>query len=945
MNGILRLPYSVGIFLALGGGITWWRKVETAWADIIHQVQTDGGKQRMTLEGAEGNESVEWLNGIIAKLWPQVNADLFSTAIDLLEDIMQASIPSIVSQIKVSNVGQGTTPMRILSMRWLNEDREEKSVPSGGIDRMTEQEVGEWVSLEVAFSYRAQPSGANAVSKAKNAHLLLYMRMGLKGVLDALIPVWVELRGVTGTCRLKVQLIPDPPFIKLTTFSLMGMPKVDIAAVPLNQKFINVMNLPLISDFINNSIRTAVREYVAPSNYTLDMAKILVGDDTKKELSAVGVLVVHIHSAEEVKASDLNGKSDCYVTLSYSKFAKPLWSTRIIFEDLNPVWDETAVLLLSVDEVKAGEKLSVDLWDSDRFTADDILGRTEIDVATLIRNRGQKFDRKDKLMGMTSGKVMPGRINWSVTFWGRTALDKKLATDGADERLPKDLQNMPEMKSSVGKVDTESEAQVTYIPPDPRLPSGIISIQIHNIVGLERHLVAGTKSSVSNRKLQIQSPEEEEEGENLPSSYCSIILDHQKIYKTRVKPMTSKPFFNAGTERFIGDWTKSSVLVVVKDQRMREIDPILGVVEFKLAEVLKNASMISRFYPLQGGVGYGKIRVSLLFKAIETPLPRRMTGGDIGEVEIISGVEAGGITDEDVKAADCLVFKTLLGKKKAKKNADGSVWVMEGSQKSSVLGVRHRFAEKVVIEFRREGRVRRGKEIAVAVLWLKEIVDDQVVEVTLPVFKTDDTKERMRIVQNCIDTAEGAVGQVTFKVKFRRGLGAFHGKLAESDRDFADVLDAMQCLGSIIDRETSSESNDEVSSDEEQRPRTAHSRQKSMSISRPRSKSTHSAPPQASNQITNIQEDVDNEHALQEPENREEEESCGPHNPLRDLKKKLSKKRETQKELHRRERGMMQWKGARTLAWMGKGVMDKGKDLKGKFKMEPRSGGVESEVR
>jgi len=133
----------------------------------------------MKTPGPEGNESVEWLNGAISKLWPQINADLFSTLVDLIEDVMQGSMPPVVSQVKITSVGQGATPIRILSVRWLSEGGEK-----GANERLNEQEeVGEWVSLEVAFAYRASPSGSDAASKAKNASLLIYLTLGVEGVL------------------------------------------------------------------------------------------------------------------------------------------------------------------------------------------------------------------------------------------------------------------------------------------------------------------------------------------------------------------------------------------------------------------------------------------------------------------------------------------------------------------------------------------------------------------------------------------------------------------------------------------------------------------------------------------------------------------------------------------------------------------------------------------
>ena len=59
-------------------------------------------------------------------------------------------------------------------------------------------------------------------------------------------------------------------------------------------------------------------------------------------------------------------------------------------------------------------------------------------------------------------------------------------------------------------------------------------------------------------------------------------LNDELVYETRVKPITSSPMFNAGTERFIRDWRKTHVTVTVKDSRMRENDPVLGVVFLKV---------------------------------------------------------------------------------------------------------------------------------------------------------------------------------------------------------------------------------------------------------------------------------------------------------------------------------------------------------------------------
>ena len=63
-------------------------------------------------------------------------------------------------------------------------------------------------------------------------------------------------------------------------------------------------------------------------------------------------------------------------SFSYSKFGKPEYSTRIILQDLNPVFEETFPILLTSEEIKNEESLLLMLWDKDKYTGDDLIGRS-----------------------------------------------------------------------------------------------------------------------------------------------------------------------------------------------------------------------------------------------------------------------------------------------------------------------------------------------------------------------------------------------------------------------------------------------------------------------------------------------------------------------------------------------------------------------------------------
>ena len=131
-------------------------------------------------------------------------------------------------------------------------------------------------------------------------------------------------------------------------------------------------------------------------------------------------------------------------------------------------------------------------------------------------------------------------------------------------------------------------------------------MQIHSISQLEVKNVSGTYGSDAMRSGaagQDYIEAENEESSEAPSSYCTIIVNDQTIYKTRKKPFSFTPVFNAGTEKFIADWRSTMLCVVVYDARYRETDPILGVVPLKVSELFKNGCQLTNSYPLIGGLG------------------------------------------------------------------------------------------------------------------------------------------------------------------------------------------------------------------------------------------------------------------------------------------------------------------------------------------------------
>ena len=62
--------------------------------------------------------------------------------------------------------------------------------------------------------------------------------------------------------------------------------------------------------------------------------------------------------------------------------------------------------MVSDDDVRAHEKLSIQLWDSDQVSADDLVGRISVPLEELMLKPNEVTKRKDTLMGF-EGKSSP----------------------------------------------------------------------------------------------------------------------------------------------------------------------------------------------------------------------------------------------------------------------------------------------------------------------------------------------------------------------------------------------------------------------------------------------------------------------------------------------------------------------------------------------------------
>ncbi|KAK4987714.1 hypothetical protein LTR66_002656 [Elasticomyces elasticus] len=796
----------IPLAMCVASGVFLWAK------EVVRsgrEVEWDSEKTRG--ETATANllpESVEWMNTLLGIIWGLIDPDMFQGVADTLEDVMQASVPGVIENVRVAEINQGSNPIRILSLRALPDDRmgeikktihDENKRTKDPQEAAADEEGGDYYNLEMAFAYHSAPSGKRASDKARNMHMQLVFYLGVKGLFGVPLPIFVELQGLVGTVRLRMHMTPEAPFLKTLTFTLMGLPQVQAGCIPMVQKGVNILNLPLISNFVNYAIGAAASMYVAPKSMSIDMRAILQGDGIQKEVNALGVMWIRIHRAVGLSKQDKRGSkwggSDPYVVLTFSKYGKPMYCTRVITDDLNPIWEETTALLVTPEVIKADENLSVELWDSDRHTADDIVGKVELSMQKMIQHPGKMYPQVSKLSGMDADSEMPGELHWEVGYFSKPKFRPALRTDGKNRALPDALADRPELQDEKGTINSEQDDAVQHTPPDPLWPSGVCSVVVHQIVSLQLENIKGTSGSRKGREYEPAKPSGEntnEEGGTLPTSYCTILFNDELVYRTRAKAVSSQPIFNAGTERFMRDWRSGIVTVTVRDQRHREHDPILGVVPLKLSDILETSSQVTRWYPLDGGIGFGRIRISLLFRSVETRLPPQMLGWDVGTFEFLSArmlatgynhhakikMRTGGSVGK-IPRTDC----HLLEEK------DGYYWDLGGRRGETYpyrLPVKYRYRSPVVFEFHTAGK--RSAD-AYAVLWLQRLIDNEDTGINLPIWRTSAPS---RLTQNYIteenhsrampglDDSE-EVGRLHLRGRFKAGMDESHEAFVTDD--------------------------------------------------------------------------------------------------------------------------------------------------------------------
>ncbi|PBP20685.1 C2 domain protein [Diplocarpon rosae] len=731
-------------------------------------------------------ESVEWINSLVETLWHTLQQELFDGIATQIDDTIKPFIPKgVPATVKIAKLGHGVVPVRVLSMRSLPDSEFGELVPQHGDrkdatpaenaarDKAIENEQGGvFYNLEISFAYHEAPLRP----RTDAMHVDILTMIG-----PVPIPIFVQVKEFVATIRVRLQMHPDLPFLKNMTFALTENPKVN-ASVSLGAPWVfDLLNLPLIDSTLVSQINGAAAQFVQPKSMSLDMTVYVGGSDQKLETDAIGVLFVKIHRARSLARQDSRGPgADPYLTIAFSKYEKPMYATRIIKGDRNPVWEETAIIMIKAEHVKRNENVLLRLWDSDTTGSDDVSGICEFPLQELVVKANEMQKREDQLQGDVEGTDAEGVLEWEIGYFPRAEFHRALRTDATD---PRDRHG-----NKVAVVEEEKTQNAQNTVPDPNLPSGILGLTIHQCINVE--VKNPNKKSMGHVEVQRQDDDGEDDGEAesvsidyIPSLYVSADINDQLVYRTRVKNITNTPTYNSSTETYIRDWRLATLNLSVWDTRKKKNDCLVGVASVKLSDIFQESSSVVKFYDLKGGDGTGRIRVSLIFRSMKMKLEESLLGYSVGSFVFSSPIVATG--DMNTSKLNIRASGSRRAIKGSGSKSEGSyTWTLE--KPKNVIPVSYRYLSPVVLEFVGAGLTEKlkgplGKNKQYAVLWLNRLVDNKSSTFTLPIWRTNNAD---RLIQNVVSESDPTmqlerVGEVTFTAKFKAGIDEAHEEFIE----------------------------------------------------------------------------------------------------------------------------------------------------------------------
>lgn len=295
-------------------------------------------------------EQVKWLNKQLGKLWPFI-ADAGSMVIkESVEPLLDDYRPPGITSLKFSKLSLGNVSPKIEGIRV-------QSLKKGQI------------TMDIDLRWGGDPSIILAVE-----------------ALVASLPIQLKDLQVFTVIRVIFQLSEEIPCISAVVVALLAEPKPRIDYT-LKAVGGSLTAIPGLSDMIDDTVNSIVTDMLQwPHRIVVPLGGV-DADISELELKPQGKLTVTVVKASALKNKEMIGKSDPYVVLQIRPIFKV--KTKVINNNLNPVWNETFELIA---EDKETQTLIIEVFDEDNLAQDKKLGIVKLPLIDLEPETAKEYD-------------------------------------------------------------------------------------------------------------------------------------------------------------------------------------------------------------------------------------------------------------------------------------------------------------------------------------------------------------------------------------------------------------------------------------------------------------------------------------------------------------------------------------------------------------------------
>lgn len=295
-------------------------------------------------------EQVKWMNKQLNKLWPFVAEAATFVIRESVEPLLEEYRPPGITSLKFSKLSLGNVAPKIEGIRVQN-------LKPGQI------------TMDIDLRWGGDPSIILAVEAA----------------LVASIPIQLKDLKVFTVIRVIFQLAEEIPCISAVVVALLSEPKPRIDYT-LKAVGGSLTAIPGLSDMIDDTVNTIVTDMLQwPHRIVVPLGGIPV-DTSELELKPQGQLTVTVVKAKDLKNMEMIGKSDPYAVV----YIRPLFKvkTKVIDNNLNPVWNQTFQLLA---EDKETQFLTLEIFDQD-VGQDKKLGIAKLPLIDLEADKPKEIE-------------------------------------------------------------------------------------------------------------------------------------------------------------------------------------------------------------------------------------------------------------------------------------------------------------------------------------------------------------------------------------------------------------------------------------------------------------------------------------------------------------------------------------------------------------------------